>query len=387
LVQNAIKFTNTGYIQISVKVANEDADFQAVALDIIDTGVGIDQNKIPMLFNQFVQADSSTTRKFGGTGLGLVIVKQLVELMGGKVTVKSVLGKGSTFSINMPFKKTETEETLVGSKENHKIKVVILSQDPYERYWYTETAVKDGAEVLLSGTCFENGSEAYSKYITYERDAICIVDLGFDTTDPNQLLTLCKSAHDRVVYIRNLQSGLVVNDLNDILIYNKPLKIKEFPSILKSCFIEKKVLPYKGKGENELDKNDSHKCAILLVEDSPTNQIVAKKLLEKIGYSDITTCNNGREAIGLLELRVFDLIFMDCQMPELDGFEATEIIRNNESKVLSHDIFIIAFTAHAMQEELQKCFASGMNDYVLKPVTIDSLKSVLKRWHTTRTLT
>jgi CheY-like chemotaxis protein len=180
---------------------------------------------------------------------------------------------------------------------------------------------------------------------------------------------------------------LVVNDLNDILIYNKPLKIKEFPSILKSCFIEKKVLPYKGKGENELDKNDSHKCAILLVEDSPTNQIVAKKLLEKIGYSDITTCNNGREAIGLLELRVFDLIFMDCQMPELDGFEATEIIRNNESKVLSHDIFIIAFTAHAMQEELQKCFASGMNDYVLKPVTIDSLKSVLKRWHTTRTLT
>jgi signal transduction histidine kinase/CheY-like chemotaxis protein len=384
LVQNAIKFTNIGYIRIVIKVIDENVDFQTVALDITDTGVGIDQNKIPMLFNQFVQADSSTTRKFGGTGLGLVIVKQLVELMGGKVTINSVLGKGSTFSITIPLKKTENEETLAGSKENQEYKVIILAQDPYEREWYAETFVKDGATVLLSGMCFEDGSEVYSKNIIHEKNAICIVDPGFDTTDPNQLLTLCKETHNRVVYVRNLQSGLSINDLNGILVYNKPLKIKEFPSILKNCFTEQSALSKKSKDEDLQGKKDNQKCAILLVEDSPTNQIVAKKLLEKIGYSDITTCNNGREAICLLEQRVFDLIFMDCQMPEIDGFEATEIIRNNESKVKSHDIFIIAFTAHAMQEELQKCFTSGMNDYVLKPVTIDSLKSVLKRYHDTR---
>jgi signal transduction histidine kinase/ActR/RegA family two-component response regulator len=389
LLQNAIKFTNFGQIRIDIKVTSENVHSQYVTIDIIDTGIGIEDQKISQLFTQFVQADSSTTRKFGGTGLGLVIVKQLVELMNGTVSVRSSPGNGSTFSFVIPFIKTENSVAHFNNKTDSKFNIIILSQNDFEREWYEKNAIAYGGRILYCGGCFENGAETYSRRMVQQRDAICIVDPGFENADPAPLLKACLQAHEKVVYIKTTQGVQQAEQfkIDKVLTYIKPLKILDFQSILNSCIECDHFATTRNRVDSLLtDTRDKSGNTILLVEDSPTNQIVAKKLLEKIGYSNITICNNCREALQVLENNLFDLIFMDCQMPEIDGFEATEIIRSKQSNVKDHDIFIIAFTAHAMQEEIQKCFSVGMNDYILKPVTIDSLKTVLKRWSDARNL-
>ncbi|MBN1600990.1 MAG: response regulator [Chitinispirillaceae bacterium] len=384
LLQNAIKFTAKGQIHLTIKVISGDDALQHVSTEISDTGIGIEEQKISQLFNQFAQADSSTTRRFGGTGLGLVIVKQLTELMSGKVSVQSTPGTGSTFTFTIPLKKTGSSQTCHQSGTLLEFDIVILSQNEFEREWYKTKAISSGGKVLYCGNCFENGIEVYSKHKMHNRDAICIVDTGFENADPVPLLNVCLHAHRKVIYIRTSQ-GIHYRETSlsdNCILINKPLKIFEFEKVLHRCFEN----DFSGENvkiiNNTANTSDISRYSILLVEDSPTNQIVATKLLQKIGCPNITTCNNGKEALQVLENEVFDLIFMDCQMPELDGFATTETIRDKRSNVKDHETFIIAFTAHAMQEEIQKCFSAGMNDYILKPVTIDSLKAVLKRWDT-----
>lgn len=386
LLQNAIKFTGKGFIRLEVKVISEDEQSQRVKLSIIDTGIGIEKNVLSQLFNQFVQADSSTTRKFGGTGLGLVIVKQLVELMGGVVTVDSTPGKGSSFSIEIPFKKTENDEPFFNTGKKIYERVVLLVHDNYERDWYKKTFENIGATIVYEGTGFEEKIAENIQKIISDNHALCVIDSGFEEVNQELLLSMSSSEQGRLVCFRNTneRNQHILKLIHGLTVYKKPVKLNDIKEILERCFINEEV---KGSSLNDAafqDIKEEYKSNILLVEDSPTNQIVAKKLLEKIGYSPVTTCNNGKEALQILEEYCFDLIFMDCQMPEIDGFKATEIIRDINSNVKDHDVFIIAFTAHAMQEEIQKCLTSGMNDYILKPVTIESLKSVLRRWRDVR---
>lgn len=247
IVQNAIKFTNDGEIKISISVEADTEFEQTVQFKIADTGIGFDPETLSKLFSQFVQADSSTTRKFGGTGLGLVISRQLVELMGGTIVVESTVGKGSIFKFSIPFKK-----------------------------------------------------------------------------------------------------GVSMQNISTDSVNASPLNTTDF--------------------------------SILLVEDVPTNQFVVRKMLEKLGFSNLTICKNGQEALNIMKEQSFDLVFMDCQMPVLDGYETTRLIRDKQTEIKNHDTIIIAFTAHALEEEVTKCYACGMNDYVLKPLTMDSLKAVLNQW-------
>jgi signal transduction histidine kinase/CheY-like chemotaxis protein len=386
LLQNAIKFTSYGFIRLETRVVSEDDHYQRVRLSVIDTGIGIEQNVISQLFNQFVQADSSTTRKFGGTGLGLVIVKQLVELMGGIVTVESTPGKGSTFSLEIPFKKTESREPFLLTERKISGNIVLLVHDICEREWYQKTFCALGGTVVYSGSGFEDGINDIIQKIVFEKNAICVIDSGFEDTNLDLLESFSEKLQQRLIYIQNCheKNNLVKKSLKEASVCKKPLKINDIQTVMERCFLNDIVQQSCRKNEHERVAKEKHKSWILLVEDSPTNQIVAKKLLEKIGYENITICNNGKEALQVLEKHVYDLIFMDCQMPEIDGFKATEIIRERNSNVKDHEVFIIAFTAHAMQEEIAKCFSAGMNDYVLKPVTIDSLKNVLNRWKNSR---
>jgi signal transduction histidine kinase/CheY-like chemotaxis protein len=386
LLQNAIKFTSQGYIRLETKVISEDEQYQRVKLSVIDTGIGIEPNIIPQLFNQFVQADSSTTRKFGGTGLGLVIVKQLVELMSGMVIIESTPGKGSTFSLEIPFKKTENDDPFLLKERKISGNIVLLVHDNCECEWYEKTFCALGGTVVYSRSGFENGIEENIQKILSETNAICVIDSGFENIDLELLLSDSEQVKNRLVYIKNIHEGNipVKKGLEGITVYNKPIKINDLRTIMESCFLSDLSQISNRKNGPEAVTKEKHRSRILLVEDSPTNQIIAKKLLEKIGYGNITTCNNGKEALQVLENHTYDLIFMDCQMPEIDGFRATEIIRDKNSNVKDHGVFIIAFTAHAMQEEIQKCLLVGMNDYVLKPVTLDSLKSVLGRWMISR---
>jgi signal transduction histidine kinase/CheY-like chemotaxis protein len=387
LLQNAIKFTSQGHILIETKVISEDEQYQRVKLSVIDTGIGIEQNVIPQLFNQFVQADSSTTRKFGGTGLGLAIVKQLTELMRGMVIVESTPGKGSTFSIEIPFKKTENDEPFLSTERKISGNIVLLVNDSCEREWYEKTFCVLGGTVVYSRSWFENGKEKNIQKILSEKNALCVIDSGFESANLDLLFFNCTHVKTRFIYIKNSHEGNNNPEkkcLEGVTVCNKPIKISNLQTVMERCFLNDNLQISSKKDDSEGVIKEKHTSRILLVEDSPTNQIVAKKLLEKIGYWDITTCNNGKEALHVLENQIYDLIFMDCQMPEIDGFRATEIIRDKNSTIKDHGVFIIAFTAHAMQEEIQKCLLVGMNDYVLKPVTLDSLKSVLSRWMNSR---
>jgi signal transduction histidine kinase len=183
LLQNAIKFTEEGQIRLCVKVTGENDTLQHVSTEITDTGIGIEEQKISKLFTQFAQADSSTTRRFGGTGLGLVIVRQLTELMGGKVSVKSTPGTGSTFTYAIPFKRPAHTQACHQNRGMSEFDIVILSQNEYEREWYKTKAISSGGNVLYCGQCFENGIEVYSKCKVEKKNAICIVDTGFETAD------------------------------------------------------------------------------------------------------------------------------------------------------------------------------------------------------------
>lgn len=249
LLSNAVKFTDSG--EISVEVTNaEDGTVKPVTLlfSVRDTGIGIPEGKKELIFKSFVQADSSTTRKYGGTGLGLTICLKLVELMGGKIQVESSPEKGSRFFFTAGF-----------------------------AYGDLEIALKREEESLL-----------------------------------------------------RLQDTIV-----------KPLNI-------------------------------------LLVEDNMFNQLLAVKLIEKQRHA-VTVANNGREALELLEKQKFDLVFMDIQMPEMDGYEATRLIRSGSSKVIKANIPIIAMTANAMQGDRERCLEAGMNDYVSKPLRINELVSAINR--------
>ncbi|MBN1759393.1 MAG: response regulator, partial [Chitinispirillaceae bacterium] len=255
LVGNAIKFTLRGEVTVTVNVQAETARSRVIGCEVRDTGVGISPDKLKLLFGNFQQLDASTTRKFGGTGLGLAIAKNLIELMGGSISVKSSEGTGSTFRFSVMFEKA-------------------------------------GAEM-----CSDNGQSLTSPAV---RRPVSAETLG------------------------------------------RPV-------------------------------------SILIVEDNTINQLVFKKVLEKNGFS-VGTAGNGLEAIDALEMREYDIVFMDVQMPGMDGIEATKLIRGRMTSVLNPEVPVIAITANAMKVNRDECVKAGMNDFISKPVTVEAIDAIVERW-------
>lgn len=252
LIGNAIKFTSNGFVSLHISKDTEDEKQATLRFLVQDTGIGIAVDKLEIIFESFTQADGSTTRKFGGTGLGLTISRQLAELMGGSLHVESVEGEGATF-------------------------------------WFT---------VVL-----EKQSEAY-----------CVIPVS----------EVCDE-----------------------------LKLRKIP----------------------IDKN----IHILLVEDDIANQRVLSKILEKTGYK-VDVANTGHEAIDLLEIMDFNLVLMDCMMPDITGYEATAVIRDKNSNVRNHSIPVIAVTANALREDKAKCISAGMDDYLSKPIVFAELQAIVEKW-------
>jgi CheY-like chemotaxis protein len=253
LVGNAIKFTKKGFVRLSVDIIDEldELGRKTLLFTVEDSGIGIPADRLEDIFDAFVQADSSTSRHFGGTGLGLNISKRLVELMGGRIGVESDLGKGSKFRFSIPLVPTETEKLV----------------RPLDHF-------------------------------------------------------------------------------------------------------------------DELTE-DSANYKILIAEDNEFNQILIRKVLEKVGHK-VEIVNNGKDVIGMLRSGQYDLILMDVMMPEMDGFEATRLIRNDASGIINNKIPIIAMTAHAMQGDRERCLSAGMNDYVAKPINTPELFGAIHRVMATR---
>jgi two-component system sensor histidine kinase/response regulator len=376
LIANAIKFTANGQIIISIEKLQNDDEVNQLLFKVTDTGIGLTEKQQARLFQAFSQADGSTTRKYGGTGLGLNICKQLVTLMGGEIGVESTPEKGSTFYFKLPYIQVfddlnnDTQdlqgpsEDIIGlGMDNELLKVFVIQ-------------VLNKNQLLYKAFLNEDSNNFQPEIFTENK--VVIMD--------DEMLYSCADNIKNIYHNNKVnQPLLIVMSVADNI--NKSVGFQHSKiKILSNPFTESSLLSAICGTETtdvNMETNESsithYTGRVLLVEDNKVNQLVAKKLLARHGLT-ILIANNGQEALDILEHdKLFDLIFMDIQMPVLDGIEASKKIRDNSS---FDDLPIIALTAHAMQEEKQQFFTIGMNDHLAKPLTPAELSKALKKWLT-----
>ncbi len=386
LVGNAIKFTDEGEVSVYCKVQEQTQKRTKLLFEITDTGIGLSDEQQSNLFERFSQADSSTTRKYGGTGLGLSISKQLVEMMDGEIGVKSVEGKGSTFWFTLNIANTNTVRSNKAFDNLQEQKILVVDDNLTNRVLLGQLLTKWKVEHTLvdSGNkALEKLTEESSKGAPYH---IAILDMQMPQMDGFQLGTMIKNdnllfKNTRLVMLTSQGqrgdadkskaagfNGYLNKPIDQTILYNTLMAVAGIHSPEKPL-----VTAYSSR---ELPQFTAR---ILVVEDNAINQKVAQGLLKKFGVQ-VDLAANGEEAITSLENLPFDLVFMDCQMPVMDGYDATQKIRHSESKVLNRDIPIIAMTANSMEGDREKCLAVGMNDFISKPVNPNKVQEALRRW-------
>jgi len=384
LIGNAIKFTEYGEVAVSAKVMTSGKKTYLLA-EVTDTGIGLTPKQQDSLFERFTQADSSTTRKFGGSGLGLAISKQLVELMGGELSVESVLNEGSTFffTIELEPSQHETAPNLSTAKDYGRVLIVddnytnrkLLTQ-VFTQWQIDYAQAKSGTEALVALSTATTENTPFTTVI---------IDMQMPEMDGVQLAKNIRNNYDfnnahLMLLTSQAQRGDAkkMQDIGFNAFLTKPINQQE----LYNALLQMKGLE---SGDNRLiTRHTAHETKlfnanVLVVEDNITNQMVARGMLEKL-HLTVNMASNGEEAIQALSTEHYDLVFMDCQMPIMDGFEATQIIRDLHSNVLKHDIPVIAMTANAMLEDVQHCTDAGMNAHVAKPVNPTLLNEALSEW-------
>jgi PAS domain S-box-containing protein len=388
---NAIKFTHQGEVAMRVILVSEETEKAELRFEITDTGIGISEMMIPLLFSPFTQVDGSTTRKFGGTGLGLAISKQLVELMGGQIGVTSKVGKGSTFWFTAVFEKTSPVGLAPDDRGDLRgVRVLIVDDNETNRLLLT-TLTKSW------GCLPEEACDAAQALEALKRAAagghgfdIAILDFLMPDMDGGGLGQAIKNSptiHDtRLVMMTSLGARGEAGRLKEIGFsgyLTKPIRqshLRECLSLVMGRTHPATTQPPKDIiTRHTVAENRKRRRRILVVEDNTTNQILALEILKKLGYRADAVAN-GREAVSALQTLPYDLVLMDCQMPEMDGFVATRHIRKNKSAASAAQIPIIAMTAHALKGDRERCLEAGMNDYLTKPVRPGDLASMLERW-------
>ncbi|MBS1503380.1 MAG: response regulator, partial [Bacteroidetes bacterium] len=379
LVGNAVKFTSSGEIFISVQAAKQKNGDPELLFSVRDTGIGIPKDKIDRLFKPFSQIDSGTTRKYGGTGLGLAISSKLIELMGGEIRVESQPRKGTTFFFNIKSKlSSKAARTYVhinvSGIENKKILVV---DDNATNCSIMVSQLKQWKFVPLVA---RSGKEAL-QILSANRDiALVVSDMNMPGMDGVQLAKNIRSRFPGIHIILlssvgNEQSRAEAHLFNVIL--NKPAKhhllYKHIVDQLKDGKMVKEAQPV--KPELSSDFAHHHPLEILIAEDNPINQKLTVHILSKMGYRPDVACN-GHDAIEMAAKKRYDMILMDVQMPEMDGLEATRFIRAH----MTEQPVIVAMTANAMPEDREICLKAGMNDYLSKPMKLADVIAVLQKW-------
>lgn len=368
LLGNAIKFTNEGQVYLNV-IQGEN---QTLCFEVHDSGVGISEAGQAKLFNAFSQVDSSSTRSYGGTGLGLAISRQLVELMGGQISVNSNLGMGSVFYFSLPYKIEQKASCFEAMSENIELAWIMKKDKLSELY------VKQFASFNITVSVFDlvelNEAELKSNTpVWLDFDEISRV---YD--NPLSLINDIKAQHHHVsLLVTHKQASEWREQMArlHVKIRIKPIKYGNLAHWVKP--FESIKTPTKEEDRLIEQVKVFAKSKILLVEDNIVNQKLALALLKKLNLS-AEVANNGEEALQKLQEESFDLVLMDCQMPIKDGYETTEMLR--ASNDINKDVPIIAMTANAMQGDEARCYASGMNDYISKPVNPAILAEKLQKW-------
>jgi PAS domain S-box-containing protein len=383
LLSNAIKFTEAGEVSVSVSSEIIKDKKYRIRINVKDTGIGIPESRMHKLFQPFSQVDSSSTRSFGGTGLGLVISKRLIELMGGNITVKSKEGSGSEFVFTITAQAVSSDIKLYlfeAAAELKDKRVLIISNSGnidnmifslVQRWNMRPFLVKD-----ISGALDE-----FNQNLNFD---IIIFNHSSDELLEKILIDLNK--HIKTMYT----TVLILNKLGEKIdlitkpvkykfkAINKPLRRKQFHSALLELVKVSKVAKIETIDQKEEPAyDDNHQLKILIVEDNMINQMVATRMLKRLGIQPDLAAN-GKEAIDAVKNSNYDIVFMDILMPELDGLEASRIIRSDlpEEQMPA----IIAMTANAMSGDRENYIQAGMDDYISKPVSLEVLKQLLDRW-------
>ena len=387
LVGNAIKFSSLGEVVVRIQMVPDSSPEVGLHFSVSDTGIGIPADKHALIFEPFAQADGSTTRNHGGTGLGLAICSRLVALMGGRVWLESSVGKGSTFHFTVSFKTTETQSiqrlptpptTLL------QLPVLVVDDNETSRDILLEMIARWG----MRPTGVESGRAALKAIFEAEEMGsgfqLAIIDSRMPEIDGFQLVQKIKQdTHLSAAIIMMVASGgergkiEQSREMGVRACLTKPLRESNLLSA---------ILTVLGPETCESSPNTIHRVdslessrtlRILVAEDNPVNQKVVLRMLEKMGHSTVLA-HNGREALSQLQGGSFDLIFMDVQMPEVDGLTATWQIRESEKKTGFH-IPIIAMTAHALLGDKERCLEAGMDGYLSKPVSNQTIAETIAR--------
>jgi len=405
LVGNAIKFTEEGEITIKARLSVKDAKQWVFACSVIDTGIGIPEDKKRLLFESFTQVDASTTREYGGTGLGLAIAKKFCELMHGNIQVSSEVGRGSSFDFNVLLGKSTQSNLRMPSVDLSGLHILVADANKNNRAILSAQLTRWGA-IVTEASSGEDALLICSERL--KNSSLSLFNIAFlDMQIPpmggkalsmllnkNRLfapmkLIVMRSMVDRgdAQYFTNLgfsgyftkpaTSSNLLNVLNFVI--NGADQVN---TLLAGDGSQRLVTPEKqnNRGVNDQLPDDIH---ILLVEDNRVNQEVAKGIL-KILNVQVDVSANGVEALTALQMssktKPYSLIFMDCQMPEMDGYEATRQIRGKQAGDRYAGIPIVAMTANAMQGDEKKCLQAGMDDYLTKPINPDKIKKMLHKW-------
>ncbi len=392
LIGNAIKFTEIGYVFVHIYLAEHARDDLVIMFDILDTGIGIPKNRMDRLFRSFSQVDGSATRKYGGTGLGLAISKELTEMMGGTIQLESEEGSGSRFCLSLQFVKQSYKRK---PKYYHFGPLDVLVFEPQEN---CQRVIETYLTIIgcrpQIATSFQEANDkldAFHKKQKYFHAVI--VDIHAHLFDAEQLSTVIKNnfPETRLIFMPRLgqphmQSRIKGIEADGIL--TRPIKLNALSKLFFTLFKEE-LTPDMNKQSCHLKNNTARKdrpnvnqqssLNVLLAEDNHVNRLAARRLMEKVGYQ-VHTVVNGREAIDILEEKIFDIVFMDIQMPMMDGIEASIIIRDpKKSKVLNPDVPIIALTAHSQKDYRDICMKAGMNDFIVKPFKlVDFIEKIEK---------
>jgi two-component system sensor histidine kinase/response regulator len=399
LVGNAIKFTPAGNVRVTVECLGQDMETAQMQVAVQDTGVGIPQEKLASLFAEFTQVDSSITRRYGGTGLGLAIAKQLIELMGGSVAVESRLGEGSRFSFTLPLRQDAEPRAGAEVAGLRGLRVLIVDDHEVNRRMLTSLTANWGMRSQSSTSGEEALQALRAAQASGDRYHFVVLDYQMPDMDGASLSAAIKAdpalREAVVVMLSSVGQWTEAKHMEGASIdacLVKPVRQRQLLSTLATTW-GKKVKA--GDGEHsvaELAASVAELAAskvrwagsfaglglrVLVAEDNAVNQKVAVRMLEKLGLrTDLAS--NGREAVALREMLPYDLILMDCQMPEMDGYEAAREIRRREGG--HRQTAIVAMTAEAMIGAREKCIEAGMDDYIAKPVRLEDMVEALRKW-------
>jgi len=383
LISNAVKFTNEGEIVAQVNREYMDETLCKIRCQITDTGIGISKESQDSLFLPFSQVDGSSTRQFGGTGLGLTISKKLAELMNGDVRFISEEGRGSTFEITLTMERDRTRQDEFITPDLSMYRILLFDLHPATRRSWRHCLQKTRIQVDEAGTPEEMIAKIKEQQVKRTPYDLVLLDCEYPGFSPSTIETKLRGVSStKIIAIAALGASIDPDTLDlpgQVGFLTKPIKRArllqevlfalgfEGPEMGSSIHLTSGVVPA------------AYRLRILLVEDVKINVMVAMGFITAMGH-ELDTAENGLVALEKLRENDYDLVLMDCQMPEMDGYQCTTLIRSKEAGVRNPKIPIIAMTAHAMSGDREKCLEVGMDDYISKPIDSKLLTKAIRKW-------